>query len=175
MNLKTEYLGLELKHPIVASSSPLSKSLDGVFRLADAGASAIVLFSLFEEQIRFEQESIEYLLGRSAYNSAESLSYFPASSDYHAGPGDYLELVHKASRGVDVPIIGSLNAVSPSGWVEYAKDIVEAGAKALELNVFFLPVNLDHTGRHVEDQYVNVVTAVVVTDGQFEYGHTEHF
>ncbi|MFI5385351.1 MAG: dihydroorotate dehydrogenase-like protein [Fimbriimonadales bacterium] len=160
MDLTTKYLGLELKHPIVASSSPLSKNLDGVKRLADAGASAIILFSLFEEQIRYEEESLEHLIARSDHTSAEALSFFPASAEYHVGPGDYLELIHRATRAVDVPIIGSLNGISEHGWVEYGKDMVEAGAKALELNIYFLPVDINLTSQHVEDQYFRVVQAV---------------
>lgn len=160
MDLKTNYLGLDLKHPIVASSSPQSKDLDGVKRLADAGASAIVLFSLFEEQIRNEQETLEFLLGRSSYNSPESLNYFPAAAEYNAGPGDYLDLIYNASRAVDVPVIASLNGVTELGWIEYAKDMVQAGAKALELNIFFLPVDIELTAEDVEAQYVAVVRAV---------------
>jgi dihydroorotate dehydrogenase (fumarate) len=160
MDLTTTYLGLELKHPIIASSSPQSKDIDGIKRLAEGGASAIVLFSLFEEQIRNEQETLEFLIGRTTYNSPESLSYFPASAEYNAGPGDYLELIYKASQEVDVPIIASLNGVSELGWIQYAKDMVEAGAKALELNIFFLPVDIAVSGSEVEEQYVNVVRSV---------------
>ncbi len=160
MDLKTHYLGLELKHPVVASASPLSRDIDGVIRLAEAGASAIVLFSLFEEQIQFERESLEYLIGRSTDSFAESLSYFPMPNEYNLGPGDYLELIHRAAHAVDIPIIGSLNGVSEAGWTEYAKDIVEAGAKAIELNIFYVPADLDQTGHHVEDQYVDIVKAV---------------
>ncbi|HWA82246.1 MAG TPA: dihydroorotate dehydrogenase-like protein [Fimbriimonadaceae bacterium] len=160
MDLKTTYLGLDLKHPIVASSSPLSKNLDGVKRLADAGASAIILFSLFEEQIRQEQDILEFLIGRSTYNSPESISYFPSVADYNAGPADYLELIYKASHSVDVPVIGSLNGVTELGWIEYAKDMVEAGAKAIELNIYFLPVDIGLTGAEVEEQYIHVVQAV---------------
>lgn len=160
MNLKTNYLGLELKHPMVASASPQSKTLDGIRRLADAGASAIVMFSLFEEQIRYEEESLEFVMGRSTDRYAESLNYFPAKSDYTVGPGDYLELIHKASRSVDVPIIGSLNGITEAGWIEYAQDIVQAGAKALELNIYLLPLDLHRTGDQVEAQYIRIVEAV---------------
>jgi len=160
MDLSTRYLGLELKHPIVASSSPLSKTLDGIVRLAEAGASAITLFSLFEEQIRAEQETIDFLIGKTTYSHAESLSYFPQSADYAVGPGEYLDLIYKASREVDVPIIGSLNGVTEHGWVEYARDMVDAGARALELNIFFLPVDMSITSDEVEEQYVRVVESV---------------
>jgi dihydroorotate dehydrogenase (fumarate) len=160
MDLTTEYLGLKLKHPIVASSSPQSKNVDGVKRLAEAGASAIVLFSLFEEQIRNEQETLEFLVGRTTYSSAESLSYFPAAAEYNVGPQEYLELIYNASRAVDVPVIASLNGVTELGWIDYAKDMVDAGAKALELNIFFLPVDISISGGDVELQYIHVVEAV---------------
>lgn len=160
MNLSTRYLGLDLKHPIVASSSPQSKTLDGIRRLADAGASAITLFSLFEEQIRAEQESIDFLIGKTTYSSAESLSYFPQSEDYAVGPGEYLNLIYQATQAVDVPIIGSLNGITEHGWVDYAKDMVDAGARAIELNLFFLPVDIMTTSQEVEEQYVRVVETV---------------
>lgn len=160
MNLKTTYLGLELEHPIIASSSPISKSLDGIKRMAEGGASAIVLFSLFEEQIRAEQVALEYLIGSTAYASVESLSYFPEMSDYEVGPGDYLELIHQASKAVDIPIIASLNGISDVGWKAYAKDMIDAGAKALELNLYFLPVDIHVTGHDVEQQYESVVRHV---------------
>ncbi len=160
MDLKTTYLGLELKHPIIASSSPQSKSIDGVKRLAEAGAAAITLFSLFEEQIRHEQETLEFLIGRSTYSSSESLSYFPELTEYNAKPGEYLELIYQASQAVDVPIIGSLNGVTKYGWVDYAKDMVDAGASAIELNIFFLPVDLHVTADQVEEQYIDIVRTV---------------
>ena len=160
MDLTTTYLGLELAHPIVASSSPQSNSVEGVQRLAEAGASAITLFSLFEEQIRHEQETIEFVVGRSTYNSPESLSFFPEPGAYDVGPGEYLDLIPEASRAVDVPIIGSLNGVTELGWIEYAKDMVQAGAKALELNIFFLPMDFRLTSQQVEEQYIQVVQSV---------------
>lgn len=160
MNLSTRYLGLELKHPIVASSSPQSKTLDGIRRLADSGASAITMFSLFEEQIRAEQEKIEFLIGKTTYSHPESLTYFPQSADYAVGPGEYLNLIYQATQAVDVPIIASLNGVTEHGWIDYAKDMVDAGASAIELNIFFLPVDITTTSEEVEEQYVKVVESV---------------
>lgn len=160
MDLQTTYLGLELPHPLIASSSPQSRSVDGIKRLAEAGAAAITLFSLFEEQIRHERETIEFLVGRSTYSSPESLDYFPAADEYNVGPADYLELIYQASRAVDLPIVASLNGVSELGWIEYARDMVEAGARALELNIYFLPVDLELTSEEVEQQYIDVVKAV---------------
>lgn len=160
MDLKTTYLGLELKHPIVASSSPQSQSIDGVKRLADAGAAAITLFSLFEEQLRHEQETVEFLVGKTTYSSQESLDFFPAAEHYNAGPGEYLELIHQASRALDIPIIASLNGVTELGWIDYAREMVQAGASAIELNIFFLPVDPSVSSAHVEQQYVDIVSAV---------------
>jgi dihydroorotate dehydrogenase (fumarate) len=160
MDLKTTYLGLELKHPIVASASPLSRTLDGIRRLEDAGASAIVLFSLFEEQIRYEQESLDYLTEAGTEAFAESLTYFPAVQEYRVGPDAYLELIRAATKATDVPIIGSLNGITNTGWTQYAREMVEAGAKAIELNIYYIPADLTVTGREVEQRYIDVVTAV---------------
>ena len=118
MDMKTTYLGLELKHPIVASASPMSRTLDGIRRMEDAGASAIVMFSLFEEQIRYENEALDYLTEAGTETFAESLTYFPSVQDYRVGPDSYLELIRAASQACEVPIIASLNGVTSSGWTE---------------------------------------------------------
>ncbi|TVR98366.1 MAG: dihydroorotate dehydrogenase-like protein [Rhodospirillales bacterium] len=160
MDLKTTYLGMDLKHPVVASAGPLSATLDGIKRLEDGGAAAVVLFSLFEEQIRYENESFDYLIDQGADRFAESLSYFPAVEDYHVGPEKYLNLVRQASESCDIPIIGSLNGISDKGWTEYAKDIQSAGARALELNIFYIPADISLSGREVEERYLQVVRKV---------------
>ena len=160
MDLQTTYLGLKLKHPIVASSSPISRSLDGIKRMEDAGAAAITLFSLFEEQIRFENESFDFLSEAGTESFAESLSYFPAGSDYRVGPDSYLELIRQASAACEVPIIASLNGTTSAGWTEYARLMAEAGAKAIELNVYYIPADLETNGRDVEQRYVDVIKAV---------------
>ncbi len=160
MDLATTYLGLDLKHPIVASASPLSRSLDGIKRMEDAGASAIVMFSLFEEQIRNENESFDYLMEAGTDQFAESLTYFPAVEDYRVGPDSYLELIRKATEATDVPIIASLNGITKSGWTEYARDMADAGAKAIELNVYYIPASIDVSGAEVEQRYLDVVGAV---------------
>lgn len=160
MDLKTKYLGMELKHPVVASAGPLSTSLDGIKRLEDAGASAVVLFSLFEEQIRYENESFDYLMEQGTERFAESLSYFPEVEEYHVGPDTYLDLIRRASEACDVPIIGSLNGITDHGWTEYAREIQDAGAAALELNVYYIPADLTITGREVEERYLQVVRKV---------------
>ena len=160
MNLKTQYLGLELKHPLVASASPQSKTLDGIKRLEDAGAAAVVLFSLFEEQIRYEKEPFDFLMGRGTDSFSESLEYFPKESDFPVRPGDYLELIRRASEATDIPIIASLNGISNTGWTRYAGDMQEAGAKAIELNVFYIPADIHVTGLHVEERYVELVRSL---------------
>ena len=160
MDLKTTYLGLDLKHPIVASASPLSRTLEGIKRLEDAGASAIVLFSLFEEQIQYEQDSLDYLTEVGTDTFAESLTYFPVVKEYRVGPDQYLELIRAATKAVDVPIIGSLNGVTKSGWTDYAREMVDAGAKAIELNIYHIPANISETGREVEQRYIDIVKAV---------------
>lgn len=160
MDLRTQYLGLELKHPIVASASPLSKTLDGIKKMEDAGASAIVLFSLFEEQIRAENEAFDHLSEVGTESFAESLSYFPAVEDYRIGPDSYLELIRQATAACSVPIIASINGVTNSGWTEYSQLMVEAGAKAIELNIFHIPADIAISGRDVEQRYVDVVARV---------------
>jgi dihydroorotate dehydrogenase (fumarate) len=160
MDLTTTYLGLELKHPVVASAGPLSSTLDGVKRLEERGAAAVVLFSLFEEQIRHENESFDYLYEQGMERFPESLSYFPAVEDYHVGPEGYLDLVRSAVEATDIPIIGSLNGITDDGWTEYAKEIESAGARALELNIFFIPADIAISGREVEERYVRIVSRV---------------
>lgn len=160
MDLTTTYMGLALKHPIVASASPLSSTVDGVKRLEDAGAAAIVLASLFEEQIRYENESFDYLSEAGTESFAESLSYFPPAGDFRVGPGAYLELIRGAKAAVRVPVIASLNGVTSSGWIDYAKEMQAAGADAIELNIYYIPANVSISGREVEQRYEDVIRAV---------------
>jgi dihydroorotate dehydrogenase (fumarate) len=153
-------MGLNLKHPLVASAGPISKTLDGIKRLEDAGASAVVLFSLFEEQIRRENESFDYLMEAGTESFGESLSYFPAVEDYKLGPDAYLNLIRQATEAVDIPIIGSLNGVTDAGWAEYAKDISDAGAQAIELNIYYIPAGVGIAARDVEQRYLDIVKHV---------------
>jgi dihydroorotate dehydrogenase (fumarate) len=159
-DLSTSYMGLELKHPVVASASPISQTLDGIKRLEDGGAAAVVMFSLFEEQIRQENAAFEHLVASGTESFAESLSYFPEVEDYQVGPEPYLELVRRASEATAIPIIGSLNGITHEGWVDYARKIEQAGAKGLELNVYYIPADLDLSGREVEQRYLEVVRAI---------------
>jgi len=160
IDLGTDYLGLRLAHPIVASASPLSKSLDGIRRLEDGGASAIVMFSLFEEQIRRENEAFEHLITAGTESFGESLGYFPDLDYGIAGPDSCLELIRAAREAIDVPVIASLNGTTPAGWTTYARSLEQAGADAIELNIFYLALDPDATGRTVEQRYVDVVSAV---------------
>jgi dihydroorotate dehydrogenase (fumarate) len=164
MNLQTNYMGLSLKHPIVASASPLSGTVDGIKRLEDGGAAAVVMFSLFEEQIRHENEAFSYLMESGSQSFAESLSYFPdLDEDYQAGPESYLELLQQASKAVDIPIIASLNCVTGKGWIDYAKQLQQAGAAGLELNIYSVEADLNTSGAEVEQRYIDILTAVKST------------
>jgi dihydroorotate dehydrogenase (fumarate) len=160
MDLTTTYMGLTLKNPIVPSASPLSEKVDTIRRLEDAGAPAITLYSLFEEQIEFEAAQLSHFLDYGTDSFAEALSYFPEQEDYRLGPDDYLEHIRKAKEAVDIPIIASLNGVSDGGWIDYATSIQEAGADALEVNLYFIPTKTDLTCGEVENIYLDVLNNV---------------
>lgn len=160
MNLTTNYLGMLLKNPIVASSSPLSHSVDSIRRLEDAGAAAVVMYSLFEEQIGFDSYYLDFHLTQGIDSYAESISYFPDMQSYNVGPDEYLNLIRRAKEAVDIPIVGSLNGASVGGWTDYATLIEEAGADALELNVYYLPASIAITGSDVETLYFDILSAV---------------
>jgi len=150
MDLSTNYMGLALRNPLVASPSPQSYTLDGVKRLADGGVGAIVLFSLFEEQLREEAVRTARLVDETAESFPEALSYFPSAAEEDAGPHSYLVLLERAVSAVDVPVIASLNGVTPEGWTGYARAMQDAGAAAIELNIYYLPGSPDISGRDVE-------------------------
>lgn len=160
MDLTTSYLGLRLTSPIVASASPLNRDIDNLKRLEDCGAGAVVLPSVFEEQIEHEQEIVDALIDRGAESFGEALSYFPAQTAFAFDTSAHLALIEAATQALSVPVIASLNGITDSGWVDYARDIEEAGAKAIELNVFFVPSDLALSGREVEARYVDVVHSV---------------
>ena len=160
MDLSTTYLGMKLKNPLVVSASPLSRSMDSMRRLEDAGASAIVMHSLFEEQITHEEESLDHYKSYGTESYAEALSYFPDTGDYHFGPDEYLELVGKAATKLEIPVIASLNGVTPGGWTNYAGKMAEAGASALELNVYFIPTDGTVAGAEVENRYSDMLKQV---------------
>ncbi len=160
LDLTTTYLGLQLKNPLVASASPLSKKVDIARRLEDAGASALVMYSLFEEQITHESYEMDHYLNHGTNSFAESLSYFPDLDTYNLGPETYLEHLHNIKQAVNIPVIGSLNGVSSGGWVRYARKIEQAGADALELNIYYLSTDPDLSSAELEEVYVKLVKDV---------------
>ncbi len=154
MDLSTKYMGLKLKNPLVPSASPLSKSVDMVKRLEESGASAVVVYSLFEEQITHEAGELDHYMSYGTESFAEALSYFPEAKEFNLGPDEYLRHLNNLKSAVDIPVIGSLNGVSAGGWLKYAKLIEEAGADALELNVYYIPANIEKDGTVIEEIYV---------------------
>jgi len=160
MDMRTEYLGLELPHPIIASSGPTSSELDGIKRLEDGGAAAVVTSSLFEEQLQSENAVLDHMLEVSAESFGEATSYFPDLAEQRVGPDSYLKLIRGAAEACSIPIIGSLNGVTTSGWTEHALQIEQAGASALELNIFHIPADIHTSGRDVEKQYLETVQQV---------------
>lgn len=160
MDLRTTYLGMELKNPLVTAASPLARDLDGIRRLEDAGASAVTLFSLFEEQIEQETERMAHYLDLTSDKFAAASSYFPQPEAYHKGPVEYLSLVSKAHASLDIPVIASLNGISIGGWVEYSRLIQDAGASALELNIYWVETNPCVNGQMVEKRHLEIIEAV---------------
>ena len=160
MDLTTMYMGLELPNPVVASASPLSNTIAGIRQLADSGVGAIVLYSLFEEQLRRETEQNAAWADAGTESFAESLSYFPQSADTDARPRRYLSLLERAVAAVDIPVIASLNGATPGGWTDYASALEQAGAAAIELNIYHPLGNPILTGREVEQRHIQVLTTV---------------
>ena len=160
MDLKTTYLGLDLKNPLVPSSSPLARELDSLRQMEDAGAAAVVLHSLFEEQITQETHTLNEHLMQGTDSFAEALNYFPDAAEYKTGPDAYLEHIRKAKDAMSIPVIASLNGVSTGGWVKYAKDVQAAGADALELNIYYLPTDLNMDSNAVEQLYLDALRDV---------------
>ena len=163
IDLSTRYLGLMLKNPIVPSASPLARDLKNLRQMEDAGAAAVVLHSLFEEQINAEAQRLDHYLTRGTHSFSEALTYFPTVAEYRAGPEEYLEHLRKARKALAIPVIASLNGVSAGGWVSYAREIEQAGADALEINVYFVPTDPDLPGSAVEDMYSELVAQVTRT------------
>jgi dihydroorotate dehydrogenase (fumarate) len=160
IDLTTQYLGLTLRTPLVPSASPLSQEIASIRRLEDAGAAAVVLYSLFEEQLRQETLELDHHLSAGTNSFAESLSFFPQPSEFRLGPEGYLEHIRKTKDAVDIPVIASLNGATVGGWAKYAKEIEQAGADALECNIYYLPTNPDLKAAEVEQTYVDIVWAV---------------
>jgi dihydroorotate dehydrogenase (fumarate) len=160
IDLTTHYLGLKLRTPLVPSASPLSQEVSSIRRLEDAGAAAVVLYSLFEEQLRQESLELDHHLSAGTESFAESLTFFPQASEYRLGPEGYLEHIRKAKEAVNIPIIASLNGATAGGWAEFAKEIEQAGADALECNIYSIPTDADRTSADVEQAYLDIVKAV---------------
>jgi dihydroorotate dehydrogenase (fumarate) len=160
IDLSTAYLGLKLKSPLVVSSSPLTESLDNIRRLEEAGAAAVVLPSIFEEQLTLEGEALERDLNRGAESFAESLSYFPAYEDYRHGQDVYLAQISRAKAACSIPILASLNGATAKGWVRFAKEIEQAGADAIELNTYSLATGFSDTSAMIEKGIVQLVRQV---------------
>ncbi|MCL4490184.1 MAG: dihydroorotate dehydrogenase-like protein [Chloroflexi bacterium] len=159
-DLTTTYLGLTLKNPIVPSSSPLMQKVDNIKKMEDAGAAAVVLHSLFEEQITLESEELDRALNYGTESFAEALSYFPDLQTYNLGPDRYLEHIRKAKEAVGIPVIASLNGVSTGGWIKYAKQVQEAGADALELNTYYISANPSQNSAQIEEMYLELVRQI---------------
>ncbi len=159
-DLSTKYLGLNLKNPLVASASPLSKKVEMAKALEDAGIAAIVMYSLFEEQITHESNALDYFLTRGNESYAEALTYFPMFKDYNIGPEKYVRLIADMKAAVDIPVIGSLNGISSGGWIDYSRKIEQAGADALELNIYYIPTASNLTSKELEDAQVELVADI---------------
>jgi len=160
IDLSTRYLGMQLRTPLVASASPLSQELDSIRRLEDAGASAVVLYSLFEEQLRRESLELDYYLSEGTESYPESLSYFPQPGEFVLGPDGYLEHIRKAKAAVNIPVIASLNGSSVGSWIQYATQIEQAGADAIECNIYWIVTDPSATSAQVEEHYLEILQAV---------------
>ena len=160
MDLSTNYLGLKLRSPLVVAASPLSEEIDGIKQMEEFGASAVVLYSVFEEQLRQDSKELAQYLEHGTESFAEALSYFPEPEEFRLGPEEYLEHISKAKKAVKIPVIASLNGSTAGGWTQYAKAIQQAGADALELNIYYIPTDMELTSSEVEQTYLDIVKAV---------------
>ncbi len=155
--LETQYLGRTLRSPIVVSACTLSEDLDNILRMEDAGAGAVVMFSMFEEQIRKEEERMKQIMQSTSNVFAEAADFFPDLEEYHVATHKYLETIRKAKERVHIPVIGSLNGITPQGWIEYGQQLEQAGADALEINIFYIPADLRLSGQEVEQRYLDII------------------
>jgi dihydroorotate dehydrogenase (fumarate) len=160
MDLQTTYLGKTLKSPLVVSANPLTENIGNLRRMEDAGAAAVVLFSLFEEQIRAEREALHHYLVYGTESFAEATTYLPEPEQFHVGSEQYLKLIRAAKEALDIPVIASLNGVSLGGWTKFARRMEEAGADGLELNIYWIPTDPDMSAQDVETHYLDIVEAV---------------
>lgn len=163
MKLETTYLGLKLRSPIVVSANTLSKDLDNILMMEDAGAGAVVMFSMFEEQIRREEQRYLNIIKATTNVFAEASDYFPGIDEYYVATSQYIETLRIAKERLKIPIIGSLNGITPEGWINYAKQLEQAGADALEINIFYIPADIRLTGTEVEKRYLDIIRMVKQT------------
>src|ERR1017187_7481001 len=160
MDLSTNYLGLKLRTPLVVAASPLSEEIDQIKRMEDAGAAAVVIYSLFEEQLRRDRYELNHNMEQGTFSYPEALTYFPEPESFHLGPEEYLKHIADAKKAVKIPIIASLNGSSAGGWTQYAKAIQEAGADALELNIYQIPTDTGVPAEKIEQGYLEILKAV---------------
>ncbi|MBI3873369.1 MAG: dihydroorotate dehydrogenase-like protein, partial [candidate division Zixibacteria bacterium] len=160
MDLSTTYMGMKLANPLVPSASPLSEEIDNIRRMEDAGAAAVVLYSLFEEQLTRERLALHHHLSQGTESFAEALTYFPEPPVFHLGPEGYLAHIQKAKAAVGIPVIASLNGSSTGGWTTFARQMQEAGADAIELNIYYVPTDPSIPGQWVEQTCIDVVSEV---------------
>ena len=160
MDISTTYMGLQLQSPIVVSACTLSEEVSNIVQMEDAGAGAVVLFSLFEEQIKKEAEQYEAVIGKTSNVFAEARDFFPDLDEYHRGSEQYLEIIRKTKEQVDIPVIASLNGITNDGWINYAHQMEQAGADGLEINIFLIPGDVLLSSAAVEYRYLNIIDEV---------------
>ncbi len=160
MNLQSTYMGLKLNSPIIVSACTLSEQVDNVVKMEENGAGAVVMPSLFEEQIRKEEARVKTVMSETSYAFPEAMDYFPDLEDFNVGVDDYMENIRKAKERVTIPVIGSLNGITTEGWIDYARQIEQAGADALEVNVFFIPGDIAMSSSEVEHRYLNIIESI---------------
>jgi dihydroorotate dehydrogenase (fumarate) len=163
MKIQSSYMGLQLDSPIVVSACTLSEQTDNIVKMEDNGAGAVVLFSLFEEQIRKEEARFKGVMSETSYTFPEALDYFPDLDDFNVGTDEYMENIRKAKERVNIPIIGSLNGITNEGWIDYSKQMEEAGADGIEVNIFFIPGDISMSSAEVEHRYLNIITSIKQT------------
>jgi dihydroorotate dehydrogenase (fumarate) len=163
MKLHTTYMGLELGSPILVSACTLSEQTENIVKMEDHGAGAVVMFSLFEEQIRMEEARFRGVMSETTHSFPEALDYFPGLEDFNVGADEYLENIRKAKERVNIPVIGSLNGITTEGWIDYSRLMEQAGADAIEVNIFFIPGDVTMSSAEVEHRYLNIIEAIKAT------------
>ncbi|MFZ9387676.1 MAG: dihydroorotate dehydrogenase-like protein [Chitinophagaceae bacterium] len=160
MKLKTSYMGIELDSPIIVSACTLSEKVENIVMMEDHNAGAVVMFSLFEEQIRKEEAKFRGVMSETTYAFPEALDYFPDLDDFNVGIDEYLDTIRKAKERVNIPVIGSLNGITTEGWIDYSRLMEQAGADAIEVNIFFIPGDISMSSSEVEHRYLNIIQSI---------------